>query len=91
MGYVVEVGSYMAHGVNLWITNWQWTGSTVPCPQATVDIDKIEWDNESGHHTWSGTATFPNDLQDVPVAWLKEELEDLILRVLRKRLGIDEA
>ena len=79
----------MAHGVNLFISKWQWTGSTVPTPQATVDIS-IEWDDDTGHHAWSGVGTFPNDLQDVPVAWLREELEDLILRVLRKKLGIDD-
>ena len=79
----------MAHGVNLRITNWQWTGSDILTPQATVDIS-IEWDDEAGHHNWSGVGTFPNDLQDVPTSWLKEELEDLIIRALRKKLGVDD-
>lgn len=76
--------------VNLFLTNWQWTGSDVPCPQATVDLE-LHWTDENGDaQTWSGTATFPNDLQLVPVEWVKEEVEDLLVRAARKRLGIDE-
>lgn len=79
----------MARNVNVWVTNWHWTGSDVPVPQAEVDL-KLEWVDEDGaEHEWESTVTFPNDLQLVPVAWLKDELEDLILRVARKRLGVD--
>lgn len=74
---------------NLWTTNWQWTGSNVLTPQATVDV-RLEWEDDTGPHEWSGTLTFPNDLQVVPVAWLKEELEDLIIKAARIQLGIDE-
>lgn len=76
--------------VNVYIQNWQWTGNNVPTPQATVDLE-IHWTDENGQaRQWSGVATFPNDLQLVPVAWIKEGLEDLLLRAARKRLGIDE-
>lgn len=79
----------MARNVNVWMTNWHWTGNDVPVPQAEVDI-VVQWtdkDGESREH--SVTARFPNCLQDVPVAWLKDELGDLILRAVRKRLGAD--
>jgi hypothetical protein len=75
--------------VNLFIENWQWTGADVPCPQATVDLD-LQWTDENGDaQQWSGVATFPNDLQLVPVEWVKNELEDLLIRVARHQLGID--
>jgi len=79
----------MATNISIFIDNWQWTGSTVPTPQATVDVE-IQWTNETGPHTWSGTVRFPNDLADVPVAWVKEELEDLLIRAARKKLRVDE-
>jgi len=82
--------SIMAHNVNLYITNWQWTGSNVSTPQATVDLELHWFDNDNQPQNWSGTATFPNDLQLVPVAWVKEALEDLLVRAARKRLGIGE-
>lgn len=79
----------MARNVNVWIQNWRWTGSTIPTPQAAVDIT-IQWTNDVGEaREHSETAQFPNCLQDLPVSWVKEELEDLILRAVRKRLGVD--
>ena len=75
--------------VNLFVSNWQWTGSTVPTPQATVDLE-LHWTDEAGQaQQWQGVATFPNDLQLVPVAWVQEAMEDLLIRAARKRLGID--
>lgn len=79
----------MAANVNVWITNWHWTGNSVPTPQAEVNIT-IQWTDDAGEsHEHSETARFPNCLADVPVPWLKEMLEDLILRVVRKKLGIE--
>lgn len=80
----------MARNVNLFVRNWQWTGSNVQTPQATADVE-LHWTaNDGSAQVWSGTVTFPNDLQLVPVAWVKEELTDLIVRAARKRLGIDD-
>lgn len=79
----------MARNVNVWLTNWHWTGVNVPTPQAEVDI-RIEWINEAGEqkeHT--ETVRFPDILRDVPKAWLKDMLIDLVLRALRKKLGMD--
>lgn len=79
----------MARNVNVWMANWHWMGNNVPIPQAQVDV-KLEWaDADGAEHEWEGTATFPNDLQLVPAVWLREILEDLILRVAQKRLGVD--
>jgi hypothetical protein len=76
--------------VNQFITNWQWTGQDVPTPQATVDIT-LEWMDENGQaQNWSGTATFPNDLQFLPVAWVRDAMEDLMIRAVRKQLDIDD-
>lgn len=79
----------MARNVNVWITNWHWTGKDVRTPQAEVDI-VIQWTDDTGEsREHSETAQFPNCLQDVPVSWLREEIEDLILRAVRKRLEMD--
>ena len=76
--------------VNVWLTNWHATGANVPVPQYKVDLT-IEWNDKAGvPHSWTGAATFPNDLQLVPQAWLKDVLEELVLRVARKRLGVDD-
>ena len=76
--------------VNLYISGWQWTGSNVQTPQATADVE-IYWKDENGDpKSWAGTVTFPNDLQLVPVAWVKDALTDLLIRAARKRLGVDD-
>lgn len=75
--------------VNVFVTNWRWTGKDVRAPQAAVDIELYWKDNAGTDHEWSGVATFPNDLQLMPVAWVKEALEQLLLRAIRKRLEID--
>lgn len=80
----------MARNVNVYTENWRWTGQEVLTPQAKVDLT-INWiDDDGAPHEWSGTATFPNDLQLVPVAWVREVIEDLMLRAARIQLGIDE-
>ena len=79
----------MASNINVWIQNWHWTGSDIPVPQAEVDVT-IQWTDNAGEaHEHSETARFPKCLKDVPVAWLRDELEDLILRAVRKRLEVD--
>lgn len=76
--------------VNLGITNWQWTGTDVPTPQATVDLT-LNWIDENDvTHNWSGVATFPNDLQLLPVPWVRDAMEQLMIRAARKQLGIDD-
>lgn len=80
----------VARNVNLWTTNWQWAGNKVPVDKATVDV-RLEWINDAGVvRDWEGTLTFPNDLADVPVPWLKDMLIELMLRVAQKKLGMGE-
>lgn len=79
----------MARNINIWTVNWHWTGKEVRTPQAEVDIT-IQWTDNAGEpHEHSETAGFPNCLQDLPVSWVREQMEDLILRAVQKRLGVD--
>lgn len=79
----------VATGINLFTTNWRWTGNNVPTPQARVDV-RLEWMGDDGQpHEWKGTLAFPNDLQDVPIAWVKDALTDLMIRAARVKLGVD--
>ena len=83
-------GGAGASSVNVWMTNWTDTGTTVPCSKFTVDWH-AEWLNAAGEaKSKTATLTFPNDLQLVPASWLKEELQDLVLRAARKRFGVDD-
>lgn len=76
--------------VNVWISNWHDTGKKAQVSQYEVELT-IEWNDRAGvPHSWTGTAVFPNDLQLVPIAWLKDLLEELLLRCARKRLGVDD-
>lgn len=78
-----------ARDVNQWWTNWTALGTTVPFPRYDLDI-RFEWTGDDGEpRSWEGTVQIPNDLQLVPAPWLREALEELILRATRKRLGID--
>jgi len=80
----------MGRNVNIYLTDWHWTGTDVPTPQAQVNLE-INWIGDDDMlHEWSGMLTFPNDLQLVPVVWVREAIEDLMLRAARVQLGIDE-
>ena len=74
---------------NVWLTKWKATGVNVPVPQYEVNVEVAWTDNEKQPQEWEGAVRFPNVLQDVPVAWVRDEMEDLILRAARKKLNID--
>jgi hypothetical protein len=79
----------MASEVNVWLSAWQATGVSPRVDQYTSNL-RIEWIDDAGAaRAWEGVLTFPNDLADLPVAWVKEALHDLALRAARKKLGID--
>ena len=79
----------MGRNVNVWLTNWHWTGQTRKIDQASVDL-VITWtDDEGNDHEYTGTELFPNCLADFEISELRELAEDLILRGVRKRLGVD--
>ena len=79
----------MAREVNLYVNNWMATGKNISVPQYAVDVT-INWiDNAGVSHTKSETLKFPNFLQSVGAADLKEWLTDLMIREARERLGVD--
>ena len=80
----------MAKEVNVWTSNWRATGNNVQVPQYAVDIT-LQWITDTGEKKErSETIRFPNVLQNVKAADLKEWLTELMLREARQRLGIDE-
>lgn len=79
----------MAREVNVYTTNWKATGKNVSVPQYSVDVT-LNWVNNAGvTHTRSETLKFPNFLQNMGAADLKEWLTELMLREARQRLGVD--
>ena len=76
----------MAREVNLYTSNWQATGKTISVPQYSIDV-QLDWiDNEGVSHTRSETLKFPNFLQNVGAADLKEWLTELMLSEAQQRL-----
>lgn len=79
----------MARNVNVWLEGWHKTGQSINVDQYEVGVT-IQWtDAESQAREHIETVRFPNVLTDVPAAWLKEALADLMLRAVRKKAGMD--
>lgn len=75
--------------INVYTSNWRYTGSTVRIDQAAFDLE-IHWTDASGApRTWSGVVTWPNDFAFLSTAQRKAVIEELTLRIARVRLGID--
>lgn len=76
----------MAREVNLYVNNWKATGNNIRVPQYSVDVT-INWMCDDGT---TGTATetllFPNFLQRVGAADMKEWLTELMIHEARQRL-----
>ena len=72
------------------ITNWAATGSTVPVPQYSVDVE-IYWTNDDGSQGHHGPETYlwPNVLADVPLKVVREFMREMIEARARVELGID--
>lgn len=76
----------MAREVNLFTSNWQATGKNISVPQYSVNVT-LNWiDSEGLPHTRSETLKFPNFLQNVGAADLKEWLTELMIREAQQRL-----
>ena len=76
-------------GTNLYTDNWRATGKTISVPQYSVDVT-IQWTDKLGlPKERTETLLFPNFLQRVGAADLKEWLTDLMIREARQRLEID--
>lgn len=79
----------MVREVNIYTSNWRATGTNVSVPQYAVDVTINATKNDGTGVTRSETLRFPNFLQKVGAADLKEWLTELMLREARERLGID--
>lgn len=79
----------MAREVNVIWGNWKATGSNVSVPQYSIDVTYNWVDDAGAPHTATRTVLFPNFLQQVPAAWVQDELKDLMLRAARKLAAID--
>jgi len=76
----------MAREINLFTSNWKATGKNISVPQYSVDVT-INWTADDGTpNTRSETLRFPNFLQNVGAADLKEWLTELMTREARQRL-----
>lgn len=76
----------MAREVNVNTSNWKKTGINVNVPQYSVDVT-LNWTaNDGTAHTHSETLKFPNFLNNVGAADLREWLTELMLREARERL-----
>lgn len=76
----------MAREVNLFTSNWRATGLKIQVPQYSVDV-RLDWiDNDGVSHTRSEILKFPNFLQRVGAADLKEWLTELMTREAQQRL-----
>ena len=80
----------MAKSVNVWTSNWKKTGANVQVPQYSVDIT-LQWTANDGEvKERTETLRFPNALQNVSAADLKDWLTELMLREARQRLIGDD-
>ena len=78
----------MATNVNVFYSNFR-LGTNVTIQRRLVDVI-INWIDDAGlPQTRTRTITFPDDLGLIPVGILKEELTDLMIRVIRRVEGID--
>lgn len=76
-------------GTNIYTNNWRATGKNINVPQYSVNVT-INWTDKLGvEQTRSETLLFPNFLQTVGAADLKEWLTELMISEARQRLEID--
>lgn len=79
----------MARSVNVLISNYSATGSNVTMPQVSMDVT-VNWVDDTGTpHTNTQAVLFPNVLAQVPAGQRDDVLRDLLLKLLRLKLGID--
>lgn len=71
-------------------SGWRATGVNVPVPQFEMRVQVEYTDNAGQVQTRIGTVLFPNILNQIPAAYLAEEMKDLIVKYFRKREAIDD-
>ena len=76
--------------VNVFFSSWQATGTNVSTPQYRVVV-QVDWTDANGvQQTATRTVLFPNFLAQVPAAWVKEEMEQLMVKAARKLIRVDD-
>lgn len=79
----------MLHNVNVFISDWTDTGQTRRVDRWSCDVI-IQWQDENGiNHEHNETLYFPDDLASTPLSRLRNYMQDIVLREVRLRLGID--
>lgn len=80
----------MAREVNVQFGGWRATGTNVQVPQYEISVT-FEWTaNDGTVRTRTRLVRFPNFMQQVPTEWLQEELQDLLVRAVRRIEGVDD-
>lgn len=80
----------MNGNVNVYFSGWQTTGTNVSVPQRRITVT-VDWTDETGaQRTGTRTVLFPDFLAQVPAAWIRDEMEQLMVRAARKLLAVDE-
>ena len=78
----------MATSVNVFYSNFR-LGTSVTVQRRLIDIT-INWMDDAGlPQTRTRTVTFPDDLGLISTEILKEELTELMIRIIRRVEGID--
>ena len=79
----------MARNVNVFTSGWRTTGVNRTVAQRALDI-RIDWiDNAGAARTRTETVNFPDCLATFSADELKDIGQDIILREIRKRAGVD--
>lgn len=80
----------MARQVNIWTGGWRATGNNVQVPQYETTI-RFQWTRNDGTaRDEERTVRFPNVLNGIPAARLKEYIEHILLAEARILAGVDD-
>lgn len=79
----------MAREVNVFTGGWKATGNNVQVPQYETTI-RFQWTRNNGTTgNQERTVRFPNALNGIPAARLKEYIEAILLNEARILAGVD--
>ena len=78
----------MARNVNVTYTNWR-TGTNISIARRLVDVTVDYIDDAGTPQTRSGTVTFPDILNSLTAADLKDFAIEIMLRAYRRTQGVD--
>lgn len=80
----------MAREVNVQFSGWRATGANVQVPQYEVNVT-YNWVTNAGEtRTRTRLVRFPNFFQQIPAEIVQEELQDMMIRAVRRIEGVDD-